>query len=157
MAKLSGDKSLGQTVQNLLDSANNKLGRLCSVFRDAIDPEDVPNSVAWQNGHRQSGGAYLEYLLKSWIQSGRKQDNLMDALVVSTDRVIQRLVRVSPGQKLTYVTVMNENGVADNKMHQHTCYFGILLYAALKMFKNNWKILHRWISGIGRILPARAS
>lgn len=111
--------------QRILKLATNKNERPTSMFRNAI-PLDFPASKQWCTLVAQSGGTYVEYLLKSWIIGGRKDDNLRQAFINTTEQVIQDLIRKTEStESLTFVSVMGRNKSEVNTMAHSTCYVGM--------------------------------
>ena len=99
---------------------------LTGLFRHNPDvnfDKDVPSS--WLDIVSESGGTYLEYLIKSWAVNGMTNDKLRDEFISLTDQLIEDFIRVSPVNDLTFVAMGNKKKILDNKMHQSTCYLGI--------------------------------
>ena len=95
------------------------------MFRNAI-PLDFYDSKYWPTLIAQSGGTYVEYLLKSWILGGRKDDKLRQKLITVCDQVISDLVRNSSTGS-TFVGVMVSNSTGNSSMAHSTCYVGMVL------------------------------
>ncbi len=117
--------SYQETNQRILKLATNKNERPTSMFRNAI-PLDFPTSKQWSTLVAQSGGTYVEYLLKSWIIEGRKDDSLRQAFIYTSEQVIQDLIRkTNSTEPLTFVSVMGGYELEGNTMAHSTCYVGM--------------------------------
>ncbi len=93
------------------------------MFRNAI-PMDVFTSSLLPKLIAESGGTYVEYLLKSWILGGRKDNILRESFITTSEQVIQDLVRTSRTGKLTFVGVMVDNKRQYYFMAHSTCFLG---------------------------------
>ncbi len=71
----------------------------------------------------QSGGNYLEYLLKAWIIGGRQNEFLRENYIRSTEKAIKDLIVTSNGG-LVYATVRSNERYLRMRMAHSTCYIG---------------------------------
>ena len=115
-----------ETNQRILQIASNKNEKPNSMFRNAV-PLDFYSSKQWSPLIAQSGGTYVEYLLKSWILGGRKNNELRQKLITVCDQVISDLVRTT-SLGLTFVGVMVSDKLESNTMAHSTCYVGMVRY-----------------------------
>ncbi|KAK9814704.1 hypothetical protein WJX72_010173 [[Myrmecia] bisecta] len=67
------------------------------------------------------GDSYFEYLLKTWLLSGKKEELLRDMWERSMDDVVHKLLRVSK-RGLSYVGQLMQGGVHHPKMGHLACY-----------------------------------
>mmetsp|Transcript_229 Transcript_229/g.354 ORF Transcript_229/g.354 Transcript_229/m.354 type:complete len:1118 (-) Transcript_229:29-3382(-) len=68
------------------------------------------------------GDSFYEYLLKVWLQGGKKEDNYRRMYDKAMDGVHKYLVQEQPGV-LTYIAEMN-NGRINRKMDHLSCFMG---------------------------------
>ncbi|ALC46198.1 CG11874 [Drosophila busckii] len=75
------------------------------------------------------GDSYYEYLLKQWLQTGRKDnDNLILDYMQAIDGVLTQLMRRTPREQLVYVGELINGNDFKPKMDHLTCYLpGTLL------------------------------
>jgi mannosyl-oligosaccharide alpha-1,2-mannosidase len=69
------------------------------------------------------GDSYYEYLLKQWLQTGKKIDFLRDDYLTAMEGVRKHLVRETPTSDLTYIGELNAgNAGFSPKMDHLVCY-----------------------------------
>ncbi|ODN06102.1 Endoplasmic reticulum mannosyl-oligosaccharide 1,2-alpha-mannosidase [Orchesella cincta] len=69
------------------------------------------------------GDSYYEYLLKQWIQTGKKIDFLRDDYLLAVDGIQNRLVQRTHLSNLTFINELENNGqVLRPKMDHLVCY-----------------------------------
>lgn len=71
------------------------------------------------------GDSFYEYLLKSWIQSGRTDTEARQMYDDAMEAIVYNIVQTSPGG-LTYVTNMINNQL-DHRMEHLACFAGEFL------------------------------
>lgn len=117
-----------ETNQRILKIVIDKKQGLTSMFRNAIPLDFYASSLETNNFTNlisQSGGTYVEYLLKSWLLGDRKDDSLRQAFIVASKQVIEDLVTTSSGS-LTFVGIKVDHRLAPLMAHS-TCYVGMYL------------------------------
>lgn len=75
------------------------------------------------------GDSFYEYLLKSWLQSGRTDTEARQMYDDAMEAIVNNLVQTSAGG-LTYVANMNNNRL-DHRMDHLACFageFSIIIY-----------------------------
>jgi len=69
------------------------------------------------------GDSYYEYLLKQWLQTGKKIDFLRDDYLLAMEGVRDKLVRTTPRSNLTYLGELENSGKTFRpKMDHLVCY-----------------------------------
>ncbi|XP_064649601.1 endoplasmic reticulum mannosyl-oligosaccharide 1,2-alpha-mannosidase-like [Lineus longissimus] len=91
----------------------------------------VPIFINAQSGQFRSGStitlgargdSYYEYLLKQWIQTGKKEDMLRDDYNLAMHGVSTQLVRESGPKKLTFIGELLRGSAFSPKMDHLVCY-----------------------------------
>ncbi len=101
-----------------------------SWFRNAVQTDDFRDYQNYDWSSKllaQSGGTYMDYLLKSWIMGGRENENLRENYIKSTEQAIRDLIVTSRG-KLVYATSVIDNKREERMAHSN-CYIGNLIKA----------------------------
>lgn len=68
------------------------------------------------------GDSYYEYLLKQWLQGGKKEKTLVDDYNEAVDGVIKRLIRKSVPNQLTYIGELLQGTEFSPKMDHLVCF-----------------------------------
>lgn len=88
---------------------------------------DFDDRVHWNNFDKYTLGAagdsFYEYLLKSWLQSGKTDETSLSLYLHSVDGVFNKLVRTSEKSKLTYLVEIEHESV-QHVMGHLTCFAG---------------------------------
>lgn len=69
------------------------------------------------------GDCFYEYLLKVWVQGGKREKFYKSMFDSAIDGLLEHLIQTSQPSALTYVAEM-ENGVLEHKMDHLSCYLG---------------------------------
>ena len=87
----------------------------------------------WGNGHVSMGAAgdsFYEYLLKSWIFSGRQDDESRLMYIEAVEAAMSKLLQVSKGGLVYFAE--SDSGRLDHKMQHLACFSGIYTYHLLQ-------------------------
>ena len=88
---------------------------------------DVDDRIRWNNFDKYTLGAagdsFYEYLLKSWLQSGKTDETSLSLYLQSVNGVFKKLVRTSEQSNLTYLVEI-EYEREQNVMGHLTCFAG---------------------------------
>ncbi len=145
LSDVSGNEIFREKAKRILKAAKSYPKKLQSWFRNSVVMDNLKISPENDWSLRpifQSGGTYLDYLLKAWIRGGRKNDILREIYIKATEQAIQDLIMTSKGG-LAYVTTALPDGSVPETMAHSTCYVGI---SFCKITKNCllyiWRIRH---------------
>lgn len=90
----------------------------------------ITGSSLWKNGGLFTlggmGDSFYEYLLKSWLQSGQKDEKSKQLYIAAMEGVINKLVQLSEKSKLLYLSQV-DMGVPGHKMDHLSCFAGGML------------------------------
>lgn len=129
LADASGREQFRQPIRRIYDAINN------AVSKDGIFPmRIVPRSkvakkkkVKWSDlGHYTFGAgsdSFYEYLLKSWLQSGKTDEESAQLYLSATKGAQMHLVRRSSPSNLTYLADIVYNH-EEHKMGHLACFAG---------------------------------
>ncbi|KAK2191802.1 hypothetical protein NP493_45g05000 [Ridgeia piscesae] len=123
------------TWERLVDKLNavlHKLDRVDGLLSTPVDPQ-YPHTY---HGNTVSVGAegdsFYEYLLKQWLQTGKKKFELKDDFILAMEGIKKHLVKHSKGSNLTFVGKYYTMGMKNfvPEMEHLTCYLpGVLALA----------------------------
>ena len=103
----------------------------------------------WGNGHVSMGAAgdsFYEYLLKSWIFSGRQDDESRLMYIEAVEAAMSKLLQVSKGGLVYFAE--SDSGRLDHKMQHLACFSGIYTYHLLKSLSWNKENICGFIGGM---------
>jgi len=115
------------------------VNRILPIIRK-INPEDGLYSIYIQSSNDDSkprfgcerisfgamGDSFYEYMLKVWIQGGRRETNLRNMYDRAMDGLHKKLIHKSNPNGLTYIAELNGESV-ERKMDHLACFMGGLL------------------------------
>ncbi|XP_061177561.1 mannosyl-oligosaccharide 1,2-alpha-mannosidase IA-like [Saccostrea echinata] len=121
-------------------------------IRETLNSIDKPNGLypnylnprtgRWGQSHTAIGAlgdSFYEYLLKSWLQSGKKDDLAKKMYDEAVQAIVEKLVKKSPGG-LTYVAEY-KSGRLENKMDHLGCFAGGMFALGAEYSDNKQKYL----------------
>ncbi|CAI4223003.1 unnamed protein product [Auanema sp. JU1783] len=104
-------------IRNYLD----KLDKVNGLYPNYINPETGKWSLPYHISLGALGDSYYEYLIKSWIQSGKKDNQAKKMYWDTSDAVQKHMVFRSAKSNLTYVAELR-SGQPDHKMGHLACF-----------------------------------
>lgn len=132
LASASGNKVFYDVVERVNEKVHllEKKNGLVPIFINA-NTGTFRNFATISLGAR--GDSYYEYLLKQWLQSGKKSDDyLIDDYKTAIEGVLSQLVRKTPTEKHTYIGELINGKEFKPKMDHLTCYLPGTLYLGYK-------------------------
>jgi len=126
-----------------------KIQKINEVLRKLDRPDGLypnylnPRTGRWGQQHISIGAlgdSFYEYLLKSWIQSGRTDENARLAYIDAMDSAINKLIQKSK-EGLTYFAEM-KFGRLEHKMDHLACFSGGMLGLSGKELGEPYKTQH---------------
>ena len=121
LSRASGDPKFKEAADKVSRHFHN-LDKLNGLVQIYVNPH---------SGHLQSGGtitlgargdSYYEYLLKQWLQGGKKEQALLDDYKASMKGVMDKLVRKSSPNQLTYIGELLAGSEFSPKMDHLVCF-----------------------------------
>eukprot|EP00731_Ephydatia_muelleri_P030266 Em0021g789a len=125
LAMLTGNKKYQEVVDRTMDKLQEqpKQDNLVPLFINAETGRLRPGTLTM--GARAD--TYYEYLLKQWLQCGKKEAKFKKWFLLAMSGVEKRLVAHSKPSNLTFVGEVKENGEFYPKMDHLVCYLPGLL------------------------------
>lgn len=111
-----------------------KIDQITEVIKKQEKPEGLypnylnPKTGRWGQQHISMGAlgdSFYEYLLKSWLQSSKTNDEAREMYVDAMDAAVAKLIQKSNGG-LTYFAEM-KFGRLEHKMDHLACFTGMLV------------------------------
>lgn len=122
----------------------NKVDKIRQVLNEVEKPNGLypnylnPRSGKWGQHHMSMGAlgdSFYEYLLKSWLQSGKEDNEARQMFDEAMDAAMKHLLKESPAG-LTYFAEMKFERV-EHKMDHLACFSGGMLALASKTLKDD--------------------
>ena len=125
LSDISGNEIFREKMRRILRAAKFDKQKPKSWFRNSVVMDHLTdNNGEWSlTPAAQSGGTYLNYLLKAWIIGGRQNEVLRETYIKSTEQAIKDLI-VTSKKGLAYVTSVLADGTIPEKMTHSACYVG---------------------------------
>ncbi|KJE94527.1 mannosidase [Capsaspora owczarzaki ATCC 30864] len=125
LTHITGDPKYAGAVDNVM----NVMER--NMREDGLVPIYIsPTSGTFSTNHitlGARGDSYYEYLLKQWLQGGKKEARLHKMYTRAMDGVMSKLVRKTPNEQLTYVGELDGGVSFSPKMDHLVCFLpGVL-------------------------------
>ena len=120
LSDVTGQQVFRQKIEKINEVLSN-LERPSGLYPNFLNPR----TGRWGQQHVSIGAlgdSFYEYLLKSWIQSGRTDESARLAYIDAMDSVIEKLVQKS-NEGLTYFAEM-KFGRLEHKMDHLACFSG---------------------------------
>ncbi|XP_030062917.1 endoplasmic reticulum mannosyl-oligosaccharide 1,2-alpha-mannosidase [Microcaecilia unicolor] len=121
LSRLTGDEKFQKAVDQVTKHVHSLSGK-----RDGLVPMFI-NTNSGQFSHLgvftlgARADSYYEYLLKQWIQSGKKENELLEDYIQAIEGVKKNLLRKSIPKKLTFVGELAHNHFSA-KMDHLVCF-----------------------------------
>lgn len=121
LSRVTGDKKYEKAVEDVSIHVHGlpKKNGLVPIFINA-NTGNFRNAATITLGAR--GDSYYEYLLKQWIQTGKKNDVYRDDYLESVEGMMTHLVRQSEPNKLTYIGELLGGRSFSPKMDHLVCF-----------------------------------
>jgi hypothetical protein len=149
----------GMKVFRVMQKARTEHG-MFPLFADSERGTSIGSQIAFGG----MGDSFYEYLLKVWLQTGRKHQWLRDMYDKAMDGMIEHVLQYSSPSHLAYIPNYNGGGL-ERKMDHLTCFMpGLLalgtvgmpdsarktrdLRVAKEVMKTCWLMYHRTATGI---------
>jgi mannosyl-oligosaccharide alpha-1,2-mannosidase len=119
LSRLTGDPKYDEAVTKVMLHVKDlpKTDGLVPIFINANSGKFSGNTITL--GAR--GDSYYEYLLKQWIQSGKRDDRWKEMYLETVDGIFKHLVKESSPNKFTYIGEL-KNGKSSPKMDHLVCF-----------------------------------
>ncbi|XP_055322080.1 endoplasmic reticulum mannosyl-oligosaccharide 1,2-alpha-mannosidase isoform X2 [Sitodiplosis mosellana] len=128
LSRITNDPTFENAINKINEKVHNleKKNGLVPIFINA-NTGMFRNFATISLGAR--GDSYYEYLLKQWVQTGKKtNDFLIEDYIAAIDGVIEHLVRRTPNEKYVYIGELINGKDFKPKMDHLTCFLpGTLL------------------------------
>eukprot|EP00795_Rhopilema_esculentum_P010888 gene10888-19715_t len=126
LSKATGNKAYGEAVDSVMDH----------IFSLPMKDNLAPIFISPMNGQFMSGAtitlgargdSYYEYLLKQWIQSGKKENKFKDNYVNAVNGIFEKLVKHAKPDGLVFVGEILNGLTFSPKMDHLVCFLpGVL-------------------------------
>eukprot|EP00039_Didymoeca_costata_P019683 m.338531 g.338531 ORF g.338531 m.338531 type:complete len:619 (-) comp18457_c0_seq1:83-1939(-) len=158
LTKLTGDPKYDEAVTKVMEKvrALPKKDGLVPIFINADSGHFKGSTITL--GAR--GDSYYEYLLKQWLQSGKKDNRWKEMYMESVSGIFEHLVKESEPNKLTFIAELINGGIK-NKMDHLVCFLpGTLalghhhglpeshMFLAKKLVKTCYEMYRQMITGL---------
>lgn len=137
LSDVTGKPVFRQKIQQI-NQVIEKLERPDGLYPNYLNPR----SGKWGQQHVSMGAlgdSFYEYLLKSWIQSGRTDDNARQVYVKTIEGAIDKLIQTSK-EGLTYFAEM-KFGRLEHKMDHLACFTGKWTIFTIVTVRFVWVVL----------------
>ena len=127
LSDITGNEVFREKMKKFVKAAKTFPRKPQSWFRNSIQTDNFkdnrPNAVDWGSQLiAQSGGTYMDFLLKSWIMGGLKSEDLRETYLQTYKQASVDLIAKS-SSNLTYATYLVD-GVQQKRMAHANCYIG---------------------------------
>ena len=139
LSEITGNPIFRQKIEQII-LALKKQDRPDGLYPNYLNPE----TGRWGQRHVSMGAlgdSFYEYLLKSWLQSGKQNDEARAMYVDAMNAVTRELSQKSKGG-LTYFAQM-ESGRIEHKMEHLACFSGGMLVLGAEHLEEPLKTKHR--------------
>lgn len=138
---MTGDKKYAEAADKalyaVLDASDGK--GLIPIYLSYSNPTRVlPSRISFG----AMGDSYYEYLLKLWIQGGKKEDRLKNQWILAMDEMHEKLVRKTSGGQ-TYIAGMSARGGLEHKMDHLACFVAGMLELGYRTLPKH-EVQERW-------------
>ena len=131
LSEISGNEIFREKMKRILIAAKLRAKssdqKPRSWFRNSLVNDRLKSKNAQKDWSSelaaQSGGTYLNYLLKAWMLGGLQNEVLRETYINSTEQAIKDLI-VTSNSSLVYVTSILSEGTIPKTMAHSACYVG---------------------------------
>ena len=110
LSNLTGNVSYRSKIDRILPMAikANVTVPPRGMFRNGASLDFYKHThQVWPKTIAQSGGNFVDYLFKSWMMGGRKNDTLKNLTIAASEHVYYSLIKTK--KNTTYVSVVNDS------------------------------------------------
>uniref|UniRef100_A0A8C2Y4C7 alpha-1,2-Mannosidase n=1 Tax=Capra hircus TaxID=9925 RepID=A0A8C2Y4C7_CAPHI len=121
LSRLTGDKTFQEAAEEVTRRVHGLHGKLDGLVPMFIDTNSGSFTQLGEFTLGAGADSYYEYLLKQWIQGGKKERQLLEDYLEAVDGVRKHLLARSEPRKLTFVGELN-HGRFSAKMDHLVCF-----------------------------------
>ncbi|XDB55807.1 hypothetical protein AB1E18_009268 [Capra hircus] len=121
LSRLTGDKTFQEAAEEVTRRVHGLHGKLDGLVPMFIDTNSGSFTQLGEFTLGAGADSYYEYLLKQWIQGGKKERQLLEDYLEAVDGIRKHLLARSEPRKLTFVGELN-HGRFSAKMDHLVCF-----------------------------------